>query len=289
MEQWYKGGQRTRLDLLGSHGFLFALSLLLLNDFFLKRYAHGTLSGKLSDFAGLFVLPIFCVAFFPRLKTVIYVLVAALFIVWKSSWSEPLIEIWNSFSPFAVARTVDYTDLWALLILPWSFRSSERRTLLPKDRRWLYAIGIISIFAFAATSYRSTTPYSDQYSFPVSRRELLERMSHLPTQKVWHTFWDADDFQVGFKDCISAARISISEIDQHAVITLKEITFRCPRRPGKEIMQAFFEKEFVDKLREPVATDPLQIRDIWGIPKEPSPEASPSPPILKRRSVERKK
>src|SRR4029079_2706594 len=86
--------ERTRFDLLASPGVLFGLSLLLLNDFFLKRYAHSALSGKLSDFAGLFVFPLFCVTFLPRFRTPIYVLVAALFVVWKSSYSQQLIEIW---------------------------------------------------------------------------------------------------------------------------------------------------------------------------------------------------
>lgn len=289
MEQSYEGGQeRTRFDLLVSPGFLLGLSLLLFNDFFLKRCAHGALSGKLSDFAGLFVFPLFCVAFFRRFKTAIYVLTAALFAFWKSSYSQQLIDIWNSLSFFGVARTVDYPDLLALFILPLSFRYSGRRASPPKHRRWLYAIAIISIFAFAATSYRSKTPYSERYSFQVSKHELLQRMSRLTTEEVWPTFWESDDFEVGFKNCIGDARFSISEIEQHAVITLNEINYRCPRPPSKELMQAFFEKEFVNKLNEPVITKSATVNSIWGFPKEPSPEAAPSSAGSKPRSVKRK-
>ena len=113
-------------------------------------------------------------------------------------------------------------------------------------------------------------------------------MSRLTTEEVWHTFWEADDFEVGFKDCIGDARFSISEIEQHAVITLKEINYRCPRPPSKELMRAYFEKEFVNKLNEPVITMSAKVNSIWGIPKEPNPEATPSPASNKPRSVKRK-
>lgn len=144
MARWCEGiWGRTHFDLLTSPGFLLGLSLLLLNDFVFKRYLHGALSGKLSDFAGLFVFPIFWVAFLPRLRHAIYGLTAAVFVFWKSSYSQPLIEIWNSSAFFSVARTVDYTDLLALFILPWSFHYSGRHSRLPGHRRWLFAIGII--------------------------------------------------------------------------------------------------------------------------------------------------
>ena len=45
--------------MLTSPGFVVGLSLLLLNDLFLKARFHNPLTGKLSDFAGLFVFPLF--------------------------------------------------------------------------------------------------------------------------------------------------------------------------------------------------------------------------------------
>ena len=45
-------------QILGSPGFLIGLSLLLTNDFVLKEQFHNGFTGKLSDFAGLFVFSI---------------------------------------------------------------------------------------------------------------------------------------------------------------------------------------------------------------------------------------
>ena len=80
------------LQLLVSPGFLVALSVLLLNDFVLKLQFNNVFTGKLSDFAGLFILPLFWTALFPRLKFSIYVLTAIVFIFWKSVYSQPVIE-----------------------------------------------------------------------------------------------------------------------------------------------------------------------------------------------------
>lgn len=286
MEPWCEGGPgRTHFDLLASPGFLLGLSLLLLNDFVFKRHLHSAVSGKLSDFAGLFVFPLFCVAIFPRPRRVIYGLTAALFVFWKSSYSQPLIEVWNSLPVFGVSRTVDYGDLLALSILPWSFQYSAHYSAPPGRRLGLYAIGIISIFAFAATSFSTKTAYDNQYSFPFAKQELLERMSRLSTHDVWNTFWEADDFDVTFDSYFAAANISVSESEKHTVITLKEINFRCPHPPGKDAGREYFEKEFINKLNVSTVTKSAQVKYIWGIPKEPSREISPSPTPNKSRSL----
>ncbi len=48
-----------RLKYLVSPLFIFVLFLLIINDFFLKAAFHNTFTGKLSDFSGLFIFPIF--------------------------------------------------------------------------------------------------------------------------------------------------------------------------------------------------------------------------------------
>jgi len=40
-----------------------------------------------------------------------------LFVFWKSTYSQSAIDGWNSLPFFDIARTVDYGDLWALLVL----------------------------------------------------------------------------------------------------------------------------------------------------------------------------
>lgn len=46
--------------------FLVCLALLLCNDFWLKEEFSNVITGKLSDFTGLFIFPFFWSAFFPK-------------------------------------------------------------------------------------------------------------------------------------------------------------------------------------------------------------------------------
>lgn len=278
MKRWFRSSHEigTRAELLVSPGFVLGLSLLLLNDFVFKRLFHGMVTGKLSDFAGLFVFPLFWVALSSRLRAAAYGLTAAIFVFWKSSYSQPLIDTWNTLSLFSVSRSVDYGDLVALTILPWSYHYSLNRSRAG-SRSWIYAVGVASILAFTATSYSSKTTYDTRYDFQISKRELLERMSQLSSHEVWTTFWDAEDFEVTFDDCVGRATIAIGETEKHAVVTLKEIDYRCPTPPGKDKMQKFFEQEFIGKLNEPTVTKPAKVSYIWGIPKKSPAEPTPSP------------
>ncbi len=61
--------------------FIGGLLVLILNDAWLKAAFPGVLSGKLSDFAGLLVFPLFWMVFFPRFKFLIYLLTGLLFLV----------------------------------------------------------------------------------------------------------------------------------------------------------------------------------------------------------------
>ena len=51
-----------RSDILISPGFVISLFLLLINDFYLKPELDSSFTGKLSDFAGLFVFTLFWMA-----------------------------------------------------------------------------------------------------------------------------------------------------------------------------------------------------------------------------------
>src|SRR5687768_8712248 len=96
------------LHILASPAFLISLVLLLLNDFVFKPQFHNGVTGKLSDFAGLFAFSLFWTAFFPRRKTFICLSTALLFVFWKSTYSQSAIDGWNSLPFFDIARTVDY-------------------------------------------------------------------------------------------------------------------------------------------------------------------------------------
>ncbi|MDQ6787435.1 MAG: hypothetical protein M3033_11570 [Acidobacteriota bacterium] len=161
--------------------FLLGLFLLLLNDFFLKSYFHNFLTGKLSDFAGLFVFPLFFAAFFPKRKLFIYVLTVFIFVFWKSPFSQDLIDLWNSFQFFKIGRTIDYTDFLALSVLPISYFYFKTETQKPKTfslnsvKRVLASfVVMISVFAFTATTLVEDRSVSlnGEYKFKLGKDEI---------------------------------------------------------------------------------------------------------------------
>jgi len=83
-------------SILVSQLFILGLVILLINDFYLKPTFGRPITGKLSDFSGLFIFPLFWVSFFPNKKNLIFILTALLFVIWKSTYSQPFIELWNS-------------------------------------------------------------------------------------------------------------------------------------------------------------------------------------------------
>jgi hypothetical protein len=134
--------------------FLAALTILLLNDFWLKSQFPGLITGKLSDFAGIALVALPLLAAFPRRARAIYLGIAAAFLWWKSPLSAPLIDFANDVLPYRIGRVVDYTDLLALLVLP--FCSHATREVCVESGRLRRALAVpviaIAVFATAATS-----------------------------------------------------------------------------------------------------------------------------------------
>lgn len=176
---------RRNLHLLTTTGFLPGLFLLLANDFLFKPLFNNWLTGKLSDFAGLFIFPLFLTAFAPKFKRAIYISTALAFTFWKSIYSEPLIDWWNALSAFKVARVADPTDLIALVVLPLSyiyFRQQERRPAhtnrFALSRLVTSGVVLLSLFAFTATSRANEHMVTDDrgYEFTMNKDELLQEL-----------------------------------------------------------------------------------------------------------------
>ena len=266
-----------KLNTLVSPGFVISLLLLLLNDFVFKGQFHSQFTGKLSDLAGLFAFSVFWAAFFPRRKTLICVSTAVLFVFWKSIYSQSLINGWNSLPFFGIGRTVDYGDLWALLVLPLSYLYVAFCPRFPVPRRLIYGIAVVSVFAFTATSYSQTLSYSDRYQFQLSKKELLERMSRLPKNGVQDSdFFDAEGFTIGFDSCNDDAKVIITEQDNQSVILLTEMHNRCPKKVQPEEPRQFFEKELIERLRDTSVTMSPKVRYIWASRRESLPSPKPS-------------
>jgi hypothetical protein len=279
-------GERP-LHILASPAFLACLGVLLVNDFALKPQFHSALTGKLSDFAGLFVFPLFWTALFPRLRAHVYALTALAFALWKSPHSQPPIDAWNALPLFTVGRTVDPTDLFALITLPCSYLYGRTHVSSPgPPRAAMYTVALVSLFAFTATSYSQKTAYSNEYYFHYSGRELIKRMSALPANEPFSPFADADwgEFEVVFNSCTGRATIAVREEAGWTVVRLNEIDYRCPSEPKREEMRGYFEREFIDRLREDPVRRSSQAQYLYRVkpPVRPSGQpaasaASPSP------------
>lgn len=136
--------------------FLVSVFLLLLNDFYLKFEYHNFITGKLSDFVGLFAFPYFFSCFFPKKVKSIYILSGILFMFWKSEFSQPIFDFAHSYG-IGINRVVDYTDFIALLILPISYRywKMELKIDFVPNKILKLLIITLSSFSFIATTLAS--------------------------------------------------------------------------------------------------------------------------------------
>lgn len=116
----YKMNAPQKKYYLFNYCFLIGLIILTCNDHYWKYQYHNWLTGKLSDFAGLLVLPLLLAYLFPRRAKYMAVLSGVFFIFWKSPLSENLIHFYNQFALLPISRIIDYTDLIALGVLIFS-------------------------------------------------------------------------------------------------------------------------------------------------------------------------
>jgi hypothetical protein len=159
--------------------FLLGLSVLLLNDHVLKYQWPSAMTGKLSDFAGLFVVAFLLAGHRPsgwRLLGLVGLVPA--FIWWKSPSSEPAIRAWNDSAPFPIYRTVDLSDGIALLILPFAVwaAANARPVLRHRVAGWVILacawVGIIATSPGPPVKV-SAEPLTVQYPLSISKAELL--------------------------------------------------------------------------------------------------------------------
>ncbi|WP_139258328.1 hypothetical protein [Epilithonimonas mollis] len=97
----------------------------------MKLQFHNWFTGKLSDIAGIILLPFLLTFLVPKLQQNSVYFTALFFILWKSSYSGKLIEIYNSVSPISIHRAVDYTDLFVMifLVVPYYFIKNQEQLL----------------------------------------------------------------------------------------------------------------------------------------------------------------
>jgi hypothetical protein len=196
---------KDRLRSIVNIPFLICLALLLLNDFYLKAVNHNAITGKLSDFCGLFVFVSFWSAFLPKRKLTIYFSTALIFVFWKSPYSEAFIDFFSrTFYP--INRTVDITDLIALVMLPIGFFYNPCSTTKLKVNP--IPLAALTLFAFCATSV------------PEPRQKFAQPQYILFKSGVVN-FSDSDypsTYQVYDLDSMVVIGIQEMRIDKHAPI-----------------------------------------------------------------------
>jgi hypothetical protein len=153
---------------------LIAISVLLLNDHFLKQAAPSWVTGKLSDFAGLFFAPYVCLAALFALLSVIggsrlpsrsitvvaYVAIGIAFTALKTSTvaADAFVSALFALTGRGFSVVVDPSDLIALVSLPVSYtlwaRERQSESSRPTHRRPLLRVMALCIatVAMAATS-----------------------------------------------------------------------------------------------------------------------------------------
>jgi hypothetical protein len=142
---------KNRSYIIISPVFIVALIALFINDFYLKNKFPGLLTGKLSDIAGLFIFPVFIYFIYGKNKLRIYIATAIAFTWWKSSLSQIFIDLYNVLSPLKIGRVIDYTDLFTLLILPFSYYYKFDCNKKLNNNFIRYSLSIFTLFVIVAS------------------------------------------------------------------------------------------------------------------------------------------
>ena len=248
--------------ILTSFWFIFGLMVLLLNDFILKDVYGNWFTGKLSDFTGLFVFLVFWSSLLPKYPKLVFWIIGALFTFWKSQYSQPAIDIWNSVGILNIHRTVDYSDLVALTILPFAY------LYIHDDRQFrylnvspIYPI-MLSAFAFAATSYRTNVETESEFYFPYPKDSLTIRLHVLDSlnngQGLTFSENSIDTVKMNIPStfCFNKfeATIAVRQAkDSTSRLNVISFEHRCPEDEKDKIeLTKEFKKEVIDKLKKGV-------------------------------------
>ena len=180
-----------RKDLILNLYFIVGLIVLILNDFYLKYEYGNFITGKLSDFAGLLIFPMFIAVIIPNLRKSISIITGIGFIIWKLPLFTPVIDLINQLPFVSIDRVIDYSDYMALLILPLShycinyYESTPFIKVEQIKNFSKFALLGIAFFAFCATSVswrevpQGTIFIGDSYNVKLPKDSLILSIQEL--------------------------------------------------------------------------------------------------------------
>ncbi|MCA1762042.1 MAG: hypothetical protein ABR574_05265 [Cryomorphaceae bacterium] len=117
-----------------------------------------------------------------------------LFVFWKTPFSTPLIEAISD-TGIPIGRTIDFTDLWTLLVLPFAYQYEKMSYAVWKIKPQLLIL--LCAFAFVATTLppqkkQVYTEINKTYEFNFSRQILVDRLNRLTAEKLSNQPRDAE-------------------------------------------------------------------------------------------------
>jgi hypothetical protein len=239
--------------------FLLALFVLLVNDFYLKSAFPNFVTGKISDFAGLFIFSLYFSVLFPKARKIIHVATALLFLWWKSTYSSDFIAIWNEFAPFSITRTIDFSDNIAIIMIPLSYFYWENFENKQLTQIYIYLSLGISFFAFTATSKRQEDPQNQRFVFQYENSYLLDIQEDEINNRILSVHYDmlkrADSYYINMPNqIVSDVGFTLQNTDTGTcVLSLKHLyawdywndTIPSPDSASAQIR---FEQKFIDSL-----------------------------------------
>lgn len=173
---------------IGNPFFFLSIILLIWNDCYLKAAFHNGLTGKLSDFAGLFALPFLLGTLWPKHSVKLHLFTGLAFIVWKSEYAQPLINTLH-YLGITYGRTVDFSDNIALMSIPLSYLALRSPVYFKLKPSLQYIAIFVSCWAFMATSRvrgkdQQFVDINKVYAFAFSKRELVSRLNTVQLEYV---------------------------------------------------------------------------------------------------------
>ncbi len=139
--------------------FLGSLALLAVNDAVLKQAWPGLVTGKASDVAGLLLVGWLLYRSAPHQYQWSAGLLSLGFAWFKLPVSEPALSALGRVLGVMPTRTVDATDLWALVVVPFVPWIVRVGVPLPA-RRWLHT-GLLAVAAVAVVATSAPTHFVD--------------------------------------------------------------------------------------------------------------------------------
>ncbi len=258
-----------------SVGFLAGLTLLLLNDFYFKEFFHNTFTGKLSDFAGLFIFPIFLGLINKKNIWLNYVFTILLFVFWKSDLSTGTLISINHIFHTGFSRIVDYSDFVALLILPLSYfynEKSRKNINLAILKPGVICLSLFSFYATSAPDMNSkedmhlTGGYYKVWDYDTYGKDVFEIGYNNDSSSSYGIVIGPDVLEYGFNADFILAKLNPGT-DANTIDTTKlEYTILVVSKDStdmfgsKEVYEKLDEKQFISKRKEVGVPDSVVLR-----------------------------